>query len=137
MVNQRTIIECGVLVEFGTTFVYPNLDQNAKLEIEVRYALVVGIQITDVKSVWPGTNYRACWNSAWCKDDGGQQTLTNHIYRATRASSLRMSCSSADRTTLHIYSSRLRASVRGTWQGDAMLGGRCSAAPRILGRRVR
>jgi hypothetical protein len=44
------------------------------LEIEVRYALVVGIQVADVKSVWPGTNYRACWNSAWCKDDGDQQT---------------------------------------------------------------
>jgi hypothetical protein len=38
---------------------------------------------------------------------------------------------------LHIYSSRLRASVQETWQGDAMLGGRCSAAPRILGRRAR
>jgi hypothetical protein len=38
---------------------------------------------------------------------------------------------------LHIYSSRLRASVQEIWQGDEMLGGRCSAAPRILGRRAR
>lgn len=74
MVNQHTIIEYGVLVELGATFVYPGIDQNAKLEVEVRYALVVGIQVADVKSVWPGTNYRTCWNSAWCKGDGDQQT---------------------------------------------------------------
>ena len=64
MFNQHTIIESAVLVELGTTFVYPSLDQNAKLEIEVRCALVVGIQVADVESVWPGTKYRACWNSA-------------------------------------------------------------------------